>query len=69
MYAFDGAGNVTKMGSDRYVYDLLSRIDEAQLEVPGTGCGEVDRTWAGVMFELAGGGGAHPISKPHERAE
>jgi RHS repeat-associated protein len=40
LYAFDGAGNVTKMGAHRYVYDLLSRIGEAQVEVPGTGCGE-----------------------------
>jgi RHS repeat-associated protein len=40
LYAFDGAGNVTQMGAHRYVYDLLSRIDEAQIEVPGTGCGE-----------------------------
>ena len=39
-YAFDGAGNVTKMGSDRFLYDLLSRIGEAQVEVPGTGCGQ-----------------------------
>ena len=40
LYDFDGAGNVTKMGSDRFIYDLLSRIGEAQVEVPGTGCGE-----------------------------
>ena len=40
LYAFDGAGNVTEMGTQRYVYDLLSRIGEAQVEVPGTGCGE-----------------------------
>jgi hypothetical protein len=40
LYAFDGAGNVTKMGTDRFIYDLLSRIDEAQVEVPGTGCGQ-----------------------------
>jgi hypothetical protein len=40
LYAFDGAGNVTKMGSDRFLYDLLSRVGEAQVEVPGTGCGQ-----------------------------
>jgi RHS repeat-associated protein len=40
VFSYDGAGNITKMGSHRYVYDLLSRIDEAQVEVPGTGCGD-----------------------------
>ncbi len=39
--AYDGAGNVTKMGADRYVYDLLSRVGEAQVEVPHAGCGQV----------------------------
>ncbi len=38
-YAYDGAGNVTEMGSDRYVYDLLSRVQEAEVEVPHKGCG------------------------------
>jgi RHS repeat-associated protein len=39
--AYDGAGNVTKMGTDRYVYDLLSRVGEAAVEVPQEGCGQV----------------------------
>ena len=29
VYDWDGAGNVTKMGAHRYVYDLLSRVTEA----------------------------------------
>jgi RHS repeat-associated protein len=40
VYSWDGAGNVTQMGSHRFVYDLLSRVTEGQVEIPGTGCGE-----------------------------
>jgi RHS repeat-associated protein len=40
LYAWDGAGNVTKMGSFRFAYDLLSRVEEARMEVPGEGCGQ-----------------------------
>ncbi len=39
--AYDGAGNVTKMGADRYVYDLLSRVSEAAVEVPHESCGQL----------------------------
>ncbi len=38
-YAYDGAGNITTMGSSSYVYDLLSRIQDAQVEVPHEWCG------------------------------
>ncbi|HSL82590.1 MAG TPA: hypothetical protein VLF66_07415, partial [Thermoanaerobaculia bacterium] len=40
VYSWDGAGNVTKMGSHRYVYDRLSRVQEGRVEVPGEGCGQ-----------------------------
>ncbi|HZD03854.1 MAG TPA: hypothetical protein VE173_03020, partial [Longimicrobiales bacterium] len=39
--AYDGPGDVTKMGADRYVYDLLSRVSDASVEVPHQGCGLV----------------------------
>ena len=41
-YAYDGAGNIKAMGSFSYVYDLLSRVQDAQVEVPKPGCGEVN---------------------------
>jgi hypothetical protein len=40
VYSWDGAGNVTKMGSFRFAYDLLSRVMDARMEVPGEGCGQ-----------------------------
>ena len=41
-YTYDGAGNIKAMGSFSYVYDLLSRVQDAQVEVPKPGCGEVN---------------------------
>lgn len=40
LYDYDGAGNVTKTGTDRYIYDSLSRVKEAQVSIPGTPCGD-----------------------------
>ncbi len=39
--AYDGAGNVTEMGTDRYAYDLSSRVRDARVQVPGTPCGQL----------------------------
>jgi RHS repeat-associated protein len=40
VFDYDGAGNVTKMGTSRFTYDVLSRITSADVPVVGDGCTE-----------------------------
>ncbi|MGD2114648.1 MAG: RHS repeat-associated core domain-containing protein [Acidobacteriota bacterium] len=43
MFEYDGAGNITRIGADRFVYDPLSRVTEARLgEYPSTCDGPED---------------------------
>ncbi|MCM2268691.1 MAG: hypothetical protein NDJ75_01160, partial [Thermoanaerobaculia bacterium] len=35
-YAFDGSGNIRAIGGQRYRYDLVSRLTEAELRIPET---------------------------------
>ncbi len=38
-YAYDGAGNVVRTGADRYLYDQVSRVEDARLGAYPVACG------------------------------
>lgn len=59
LFGYDGAGNVTKMGTSRFTYDVLSRIASADVPVVPDGCTEdldlQNRTYSGTAVEEACG--------------
>jgi RHS repeat-associated protein len=58
-YSYDGAGNITRMGSDTFGYDQLSRLTSGQLIGLGTQTFSYDR-WG----NLTSTGGPNPRSFP-----